>query len=147
MAVTLTHRRQVLFVKQEGFFIINDTLNGSGSHNIELIFNLAPLQVELSAAGVAECTGSDSASLLIIPDSESKPEAKLTDSWISYKYGAKQPTKKLVYRKKAGLPASFFTILYPGRGKPAITHEQISTFARLIREQYISNLPNGRFNP
>lgn len=148
----VTHRRQVLFVKQEGYFIINDTLSGSASHKVELIFNLAPLQVELSPAGIARCANVKDTFLLIIPDSKSKPEAKLTDSWISYKYGAKQPTKKLVYTIKAGLPtkaglpaAGFFTILYPGRGKPSITHEQINTLARQTWEQYTSNLshPNN----
>jgi hypothetical protein len=131
----VTHRRQVLFVRHEGYFIINDILTGSAAHQLEQVFNLAPVQVELSPAGVASCSNAQGASLLIIPDNKDQPEARLLDSWISYVYGAKQPTKKVVYTKKTSLPASFFTIIYPTQSKPCMSLEQIKARARQAWEK------------
>jgi hypothetical protein len=135
----VTHRRQVLFIKREGYFIINDLLSGPGTHKLELIFNLAPLQVSLSAAGVARCVNARGVSIFIIPDGENPLEAKLIDSWISYAYGVKQPTKKLVYIQNTTLPASFFTILYPSRAKSTTNHEQIKALAHKAWKHFKRN--------
>ncbi len=135
----ITHRRQVLFVKQAGYFIINDILNGPGRHKVELIFNLAPIQVALSPTGTLKCQNANGAYMLIIPDSQHQLEAKLTDAWISYVYGVKTPTKKLVYSKDTTFPNSLFTIIYPGKRAPAMEPETIKETACKAWKRYKPN--------
>jgi hypothetical protein len=126
----VTHRRQVLFIKQGGYFIINDLITGSGSHRLELIFNLAPLKIELQQGGAAKCSNDEGAYVWIIPDNAEQPQAKLCDSWISYVYGHKQPIKKIVYIKFSPLPGGFFTIIHPGTIRDTKKPEKIKEIAR-----------------
>ncbi len=136
LADKVTHRRQVLFVKQAGYFIINDILSGGGKHEIEIIFNLAPTQVELSPAGVLKSSNNKGAYMLIIPDTNQQLEAKLTDSWISYVYGAKQATKKMVYSKQLELPTELFTIIATGNAAEIQAPETIEGAARKAWKQF-----------
>jgi hypothetical protein len=117
----ITHRRAVMFEKMERYWLIEDTLSGSGSHTFRFCFHIAPgLEFFLKPEGFAELQDKvGNARLLIIPLAlrEGPPEFQLGEDsaesnsksvsaaeralkerptveprWFSRDYGAKVPS-------------------------------------------------------
>ncbi len=117
----LTHRRQIFFNKQEGYWLIRDILTNDaqlqsrGKHSFEVNLHFAPMEVSTNQAGPlsAVATDENSASLLVIPIKPNGLELSAERGWISYSYGVKTVASVIKYRKLANLPIEFLMILYP----------------------------------
>ena len=115
----VVHRRQVLFDKKEGYWLIKDTLSGEGSHHFDVCFHFAPLQLE--AAGEFPMmirTKAEGANLAVIPLETEGLTVEILPGWVSYRYGVKVEAPVVRYHRQSEVPARFETLLYPYTGDP-----------------------------
>jgi hypothetical protein len=108
------HRRQIVFNKTEGYWVIRDILSGRGEHQFELYFHFAPLKVEIdSKSTLAVKTKTEGTNLAIIPLAVDGLSVRVEMGWVSYRYGVKEEAPVVEYSKRGRVPASFCSILYP----------------------------------
>jgi len=88
----VTHRRQILFDKQSGLWLVRDIVTGQGTHRLDWYFHFAPLPVttDETKPSAVRATASDGASLLLIPLSEPSLHLTIEEGWVSYRYGSRQ---------------------------------------------------------
>jgi hypothetical protein len=114
----VTHRRQFFFDKKEGYFIIRDAFVGSGEHQFDLYFHLAPIKVELDKTfPLVVRTRTKGANLAIIPLEAEGVSVEMIDGWVSYRYGVKIKAPIVRYSLKSRIPAGFCSIVYPYEGE------------------------------
>ena len=114
----VTHRRCILFNKQEGYWIVEDLLTGEGEHQFDLYFHLSPLEIEFDREfPLVVKTRAKGANLAIIPLEDDGVSAENLEGWISYRYGVKVKAPIIKYSKKSYTPTRFNTVLYPFTGK------------------------------
>jgi Heparinase II/III-like protein/Heparinase II/III N-terminus len=103
----ITHRRAVEFDKRERYWIIEDTLEGSGEHLFRFRFHMAPgLETSIYADNsVRACDKIKNARLFIVPlNLEERPE--LEPRFASRDYGAKKPSVSACWTlRRSGAPA------------------------------------------
>lgn len=110
----VTHRRQILFDKAEGYWLIRDILSGEGTHQFDLYFHFAPLKIELARGfPLVIKTKVEGANLAIIPLEAEGVSVKIAQGWVSYRYGVKVKAPIVKYSKESQTLASFCNILYP----------------------------------
>jgi hypothetical protein len=110
----VTHRRAVRFNKRERYWIIEDTLEGTGSHLFRFRFHLAPgLETSLHAdAMLRVCDKIKNVRLFIIPlDLNERPE--LEPRFSSIDYGAKSPSLSACWTLRASAPLTVRWALVP----------------------------------
>ena len=121
------HRRRVFFVKPDYWVIVDDlsvdSLSASADagsaqakHSVEVRFQFAPLQVELSDEGTARVETTAGHTLWVIPFASAAIGAGIEAGWVSPDYGQRQPAPALVYSSAAALPWRMLTLLLPERG-------------------------------
>jgi hypothetical protein len=119
------HDRCILFVNRE-YWIVSDWLRASTPHTYTLNFQLGPLaqgQTELSSSGGLSLR---SPGLLIAQPARAGADCSVKPSWVSARYGEKQPAPALQCKQSAG-DVDFDTVLLPFRaGVPTITMEDIA---------------------
>jgi len=129
----VTHRRQVLFDKRDGFWVIRDILTGVGKHDLDIYFHFAPLEIEIigNRAVRTKCKG---ANLVCFPLGQDELNLNIEDGWVSYSYGTKVRAPIARYSKSVEVPSEFITMLYPFVGsQPEL--EEISLKGRnLLKE-------------
>ncbi len=121
----VTHRRQILFNKQEGYWLIKDILTSniqcqSQGHEFVMNIHFAPLEIVIDPANPLSVTANseNSASMIIFPFESDGLELLVEQGWISYSYGTKFEAPVVKYRKSAELPVDFLTLFYPYLGTP-----------------------------
>lgn len=134
------HRRQIYFYKEDGYWIIKDTLTGKGVHKFDLYFHFAPMKVglltmnrnvlmrirriknqfqlidgeiKIDESFVIETKNNDGTNLLVIPLNVNDLSVEILDGWVSYSYGTKEKASIIKYSKVANCPTEFLTLLYP----------------------------------
>jgi hypothetical protein len=110
---SVTHTRQILFVKPE-YWIIIDSLSGDGEHTCDLYFHFdhgLDLRRNKSDQSITAVNGISG--LKISPLLTSGLDEEILDGEISPKYGVKVKAPILRYRKTGKLPVTFVTLLYP----------------------------------
>ena len=110
----VTHRRAVEFYKRERFWMIEDTLEGTGDHLFRFRFHLAPgLDYAIHAdTMVRACDKINNARLFIAAlDSNERPE--LEPRFASRCYGAKSPSVAACWTVRARLPLTVRWALVP----------------------------------
>lgn len=112
----ITHTRKIAFVKPD-YWVISDTANGSGVHEVVSRFPFAPGTLALDAdTGVCRTTNND-ANLMISPFPGSGFAAE------TYEYGfpgnGLNPAPGVKYSAKTELPATLATLLLPYKGMNA----------------------------
>ena len=85
----ITHRRAVSFDKRERYWLIEDTLTGSGTHLFHFCFHIASNLETKSQDSLVEIRDHDSGAKLIIAGVDSIGAAQLESRWFSRDYGAK----------------------------------------------------------
>lgn len=134
----VTHQRQILFDKKNGYWVVKDILTGKGKHAFDLYFHFAPMKVGLLAVNrdvlsrireiqnqlidgemtidgslVVETRNPDETNLLIIPLNTQSLSVDILDGWVSSSYGTKEKASIVKYSKVAQCPTEFLTLLYP----------------------------------
>lgn len=117
----ITHRRQICFIKPE-YWIIVDTLEGTGEHEFDLYYHLMPnskphLNVDTHTLQVKN---GPQTGLVIAPLQMSGLQSDIItgttapiQGWASFFSGKKQAAPTLRYHQKTVAPTQFCTILYP----------------------------------
>jgi len=128
LAAPITHRRQVLFVKPQ-YWLIVDTLTGTGQHDFDLYFHCMPgAAVRVSAqTGVAQVSGTGGSRLFVALVASAKWQPQVItgavspiQGWTALYSGEKQPAPVLRYRYSGPAPVKVCTVLYPvPAGAPA----------------------------
>lgn len=121
----LGHRRRVLFVKPS-FWIVIDDVTGAGVHAVDLVFQFAPLPVELTTPQSCRVVTGQGAGLWVLPSASAALSTAIRcgdeapkRGWVSHRYGQKQPSPALVCSTTSALPLRAVTVLYPTRDSAA----------------------------
>ena len=124
----IVHRRQVFFAKgAPRFWLIRDTLSGTGHHDYSLRFHLGDVVARVGPSLAVTLDGkANNGRLLIIPVLTDGLAVRLDDASHVPGYGQKTPSKIVHYTKSGPAPAQFITVLWPC----AITDTLESTVAR-----------------
>lgn len=115
LAQPVTHRRAILFKKQERCWIVQDTLSGEGEHLCRFRFHLGEgLETDVRAQGIVSAWDKMTGARLFIcalePDA-APPE--LEPRFVSRDYGAKSASVSACWTVKARAPRMFHWALVP----------------------------------
>jgi uncharacterized heparinase superfamily protein len=115
LADPVDHTRRIIFEKRRHVWRIDDTVEGTGTHLIELFFHPG-VDFELDARAVR--LRAPRADVWLFPPAAA--ELRQEDGWISAGYGLRRPAPVLVYAVRAPVPLRVRTdlVLVP-RGTPA----------------------------
>ena len=113
----ITHRRQILFDRKRGYWIVRDILTGKGKHSFDLYFHFAPMKLEVSEENplVVRSNAKDGASIVIIPMETEGLKVSIEKEWVSYGYGKKVKALAAKYSKTATVPMEFMSVIYPSK--------------------------------
>ena len=135
----ISHRRAVMFGKQEHYWLIEDTLSGLGKHTFRFYFHIAPGLVVLpKAGGLTEISDNENDARLFIAPLHPKEEPEAEPRWFSRDYGAKIPSVALCWTVKAEAPLRVRWLLVPS----CAGEDRASRVALVehLRQSTISNL-------
>jgi uncharacterized heparinase superfamily protein len=125
------HRRQVLFNKAEGYWIIRDILTAEGSHRFDLYFHFSPMDVTADKDSPlvvrAQMLG---ANLVVIPIEVDAVTLAVEKGWVSDRYGVKTEAAMAKYSMDGQAGAIFCNILYPYTSKIDIS--EVASMAKKI---------------
>ncbi len=115
----ITHRRQLLFVKDQ-YWILADWALGEGRHRYETLFHLTPWSnPALDASGV-RTQSAVAPGLAILPVYPSETDAAVifgetepVQGWVSFESGEAVPAPAVSYRRVAEAPFRFAGVLFP----------------------------------
>jgi len=113
--ISVIHRRQFLFDKGERFYMIRDSLSGSGKHAVEAYFHIdssVETHFHREIPTVVLC-GLPGGNLALIPIPLGAFEVCMEQSWVSYSYGTKAPGIAIQYAAARQLPVAFSFLLCP----------------------------------
>jgi uncharacterized heparinase superfamily protein len=117
----VSHRRRVIFVKPHYWIAIDDLL-GTSRHQLDLIFQFAPIQVTLGPHPWARAETAGGHVLWVSSFPSAPVEASLRcgevspiRGWHSPDYGQRVPAPLLVYSCAVALPWRMVTLLLPDR--------------------------------
>jgi uncharacterized heparinase superfamily protein len=110
----ITHRRAVMFEKTERYWLIEDTLSGSGRHTFRFCFHIAPgLEVLPKADGLTEIGDNENNARLLIASLDLRKEPAAEPRWFSRDYGTKIPSVALCWKLEAEAPLHVRWLLVP----------------------------------
>lgn len=112
------HMRQVIWLKPD-IWVVEDYLTGMGEHEYQLFFNFAPGKLEPARDNENAYRYHKQKLAMEILPLETEGLSSQTffgnvnpiGGWVSFGYGAKEPTPQLIYKKHGALPARFVTLL------------------------------------
>jgi hypothetical protein len=118
------HRRQVVFVKAPGCWLVVDDLTGAAEHDVELRFPFAPMPVAVETTGDGaswvRATGPRDHALLLRAFAATPLDIRVEEGatsplegWVSSDYGRREPAPVLIYSARARLPLRVVTLLFP----------------------------------
>lgn len=113
----IVHRRAVLFDKRARLWLVEDALAGEGDHRFRFRFHFAPdVDVRARADAIIEaCATINGTRLYIVPLGEPRLEAEVEHLWSSNDYGAKNPSKALLWTIQGSAPVLARWALIPAR--------------------------------
>ena len=111
----VTHKRVLTFERRLGYWSLQDTFTGSGSHQLEVFFNLEPgVDISLLDKHRAIVCG-DRSALAIIPNFTDEVEVEMAERWVSPAYGTRTISSAIIYRLQAVIPFDSTILLIPYR--------------------------------
>jgi len=127
----VTHRRSVTLDRQRGYWLVRDSLTGSGEHDFRFVFHAAPgrevrvlgRRGEGSPRGSAvEIVDGETGARLVVASLEGTGGVRVEPRWASKDYGAKAETSAAVWARRAAAPLEAGWLLLPlGAGEDAAT--------------------------
>jgi Heparinase II/III-like protein/Heparinase II/III N-terminus len=113
-AGAITHRRAVTFDKREGFWLIEDILQGSGEHDFKFVFHAAPLrEVRLIDDSTVEIGDAATGARLLVASLDTRGAFALEPRWSSRDYGSKVETLAACLTLRARAPVVARWLLAP----------------------------------
>jgi len=135
----VTHRRQFLFDKQRGLWLVRDVVTGRGTHRLDWCFHFAPCHLlcvrsetrfcrknlisELAVTGdeseesVVRASAPDGTGLLLVPLERPALDLTIEEGWVSYRYGSRERAPIVRYTAyEAALPVTVTYALIPTSG-------------------------------
>ncbi|MGE3142765.1 MAG: alginate lyase family protein [Hyphomonadaceae bacterium] len=119
--IPVRHTRRITFFPQDGYWLLEDRLEGEGTHEIEAAFQFAPAALTCGP-GFAHTNFHD-ANLIIAYEPHVWTQARIacgetspSRAWWAPRLGEAAPAPMLLLRARQQLPASSRLILYPLRG-------------------------------
>jgi hypothetical protein len=116
----VTHRRRVLFVKDGGYWIVVDDVEGQGEHQVDLRFQCAQIELDVDPTLWARACGRGGRGLLIRPFANVALKASIhsgevdpRQGWMSSEYGRQDASPVLVYSTVSRVPLRIMTLLLP----------------------------------
>jgi hypothetical protein len=108
LVAPLVHRRRIRFDKRRRAWLIQDSLDGRGEHDVELFLHLA--QPVEERTGLAVRLRAPRTDLWIVP-LDPPPGLALSEqaSWVSRAYGHREPAPVLRYALRARVPLTLTT--------------------------------------
>jgi Heparinase II/III-like protein/Heparinase II/III N-terminus len=117
-ALGVRHQRSVLFRKPDTWILV-DTLLGTGEHQIEQRFHLAPGAVDVdgdhlrvAGAGLTIVGASIPGLLLSTHQGVEQPR----EGWYSPRFGHREPATAVIYERPGPLPVTLATVVSVGEG-------------------------------
>jgi len=107
----VAHKRLVFFVKPR-FWVVIDSVEGRGSHQLELFWHFPPEPARLLSSSL-QLTTAHGDRFGVLPVRDSDWQVELVDGWHSESYGSKKSAPALRCSTQAGLPTEFATLLIP----------------------------------
>jgi hypothetical protein len=116
------HRRGV-WLRERGYVVVCDVIDGTGSHDVEVIYQFAPGRL---AAGPATATFDDRTTLhwfatagisAAVHEGGETPES----GWIAPSLGVKTPAPRLVLSARLALPATIVSVIADSGRAAAVT--------------------------
>ena len=112
------HRRQIIFDKLNGYWVVKDLLTGEGVHQLDLYFHFAPMDLEVDKDfPLVIKTKTKGTNLAIIPLDTEGISVEVLEEYISYQYGVKVKARIVKYSAKSSMPFVFENVLYPYNGE------------------------------
>jgi hypothetical protein len=107
------HQRSITFYKDDRWWLIEDWLTGSGTHEVTVRFHLADgLDIDVAKGNVIALDQASGARLVIIAfDFEHEPV--LESQFVSRKYGSRVPLTTATWISKVDLPCTLRWALLP----------------------------------
>ena len=116
----ITHRRTVTFYKREGWWLIEDTIEGAGEHQLAIRFHLASgLEVSPHGAGVLLARDRKNGARLFIFALDLNQLPQFEQQFTSRDYGAKETSQTACWSIRSGLPCKLRWALMPVRSGEA----------------------------
>lgn len=115
----VVHRRRIIFVKPR-YWVIVDDLTGLSTHQVELTFQFAPIEVKFGSNRWARAQTSGGHVLWMSPFASGSLRPRLRcgellpiRGWVSPNYGQRRPAPTLTYSANVALPWRVLTLLMP----------------------------------
>jgi hypothetical protein len=117
LAEPVVHRRRVVFVKPDRWFLLDDLI-GTGNHSLEFFFHFSS-EVELRIEEHTCWATTNDGRFLIIADprlslDSGRGEKGSVHGWYSQDYGHREPAPVFAGKARCSVPARFPWILWPG---------------------------------
>jgi hypothetical protein len=123
----LTHRRQVVFDKQDLFWVVKDIFTGGGEHLFEFFFNFdSGVELDLQGDSRALATA-ESARLMLVPQSGASIRAEIVERWVSLAYGERDRSFGIIYRFQTTAPFENTMFVIPFRRGDEAKVERVLT--------------------
>lgn len=120
----VTHKRQIIFVKPD-FWVLRDTITGSGEHKAEQIWHYYDGDVGFDASGKFMVTNFDDANLILCSKGNNQVEAQVYKGsedpirgWHCPYYDIKRPAPEVSYQQTGKEQIIFHTLIFPVKEKP-----------------------------
>lgn len=152
LKVPVTHKRDVIYVKS-GYFLINDTLTGSGTHTARQYWNLAPGPYTVNQmTGRVNTQFADGANVLIIPLDYSAGNLEAITGgtnpykgWASVGANSATPCLNINYKKVFADVGAMQTLIVPYFGDlaPEVVLEQTGSVVKITQNGYTDTIIIG----
>jgi Heparinase II/III-like protein/Heparinase II/III N-terminus len=123
LAAPVVHRRRVFQLKGE-FWVVLDSVEGSGTHDFDVYWHLAP-GVECHRKQYVALVKSSKGSIAIVTTEQLSSSLSVEPTWYSPVYGQRMQAQALRLHRRCAAPAEFVTVLDPG-----VTHRDVGSFLR-----------------
>lgn len=142
---TVTHRRQVVFVKN-AYWLVVDRFEGKGEHSVDVLFHFAPGKVaEGKNSLVCRSQNPGRPNVAIVPFGPEVMTASVIagqmspcQGWISTGYDQRIPAPVADYRWTGKLPAEMAWLVFPQRPGPQALPDLLCDSG-----QYVVRRPDG----
>lgn len=111
----VTHRRQILFDRKQGYWIVRDILTGMGKHTFDLYLHFAPMKLEIKKEDplVVNSNLAPGPNIVIVPMETEGLKLSIQEGSVSFGYGEKVTAPVIRYSKTTRTPVQFVTVIYP----------------------------------
>lgn len=116
----VVHRRQVVFVKSPGYWVVMDDLLGASEHAVFVRFPFAPLPVSAEPTGWLRAASPGGRALLLRAFAGVPLQLRIEKGsrfplrgWVSHNYGQREPAPVVVFSAQGRLPLRIMTLLLP----------------------------------